>query len=526
MLKNVTSKYSISLALLVIALVANVAAGQQRPSTSSAASTRSTQQTSNEATTVFRGARDLIDEGQWQKAQEKFDYYIRTFPNDKSIEPALYWLAYTQHKLGKYDQMRATIDRLLQKYPNTTWREDARLLSAQAPGAYYPAVVAPAAIAVEPGGAVTVTPLPPMDAPRVYAATGPIGPVSVTQPAQPPQPAQNIYVPGVFGIETFSSSGNDDDPCEFKIVVLQALFQTDLERGLMAATDWLKSGSTQTPRCKGAALTLLGRHGGKSVTPVILGVARNETDLKLRARAVASLGPMTDDSVIEPLREFALNAQENEIVEAAVYALSQQSAERALTALSDVALRGKSIQQRKMAISLISTRPGEPAVDALFRIYDADQNIEVRRAVISGFANRRSERAGTRLFEIARSSDVVELRRAAVSSLSRRSGEKTTEFLLSLYDSEKNEDVKDQIVIALGSGAATYVGFPEATPVPGQNITYSGGSRMNDERVITKLIEIARDQRAPMDRRKQAIGWLSRSKHPKVLEFLQELLKQ
>jgi hypothetical protein len=81
-------------------------------------------------------------------------------------------------------------------------------------------------------------------------------------------------------------------------------------------------------------------------------------------------------------------------------------------------------------------------------------------------------------------------------------------------------------VIALGSGAATYVGFPEATPVPGQNITYSGGSRMNDERVITKLIEIARDQRAPMDRRKQAISWLSRSKHPKVLEFLQELLKQ
>jgi hypothetical protein len=49
---------------------------------------------------------------------------------------------------------------------------------------------------------------------------------------------------------------------------------------------------------------------------------------------------------------------------------------------------------------------------------------------------------------------------------------------------------------------------------------------MNDERVITKMIEIARDQKAPMERRKRAIGWLSRSKNPKVLEFLQELLKQ
>ena len=524
MLKNVTSKYSI-FALIFVALIAHVAVGQQqRASTSSASSTRPAQQTSNEATTVFRGARDLIDEGQWQKAQEKFEYYVRTFPNEKNIEPALYWLAYTQHKLGKYDQMRSTIDRLLQKYPNTTWREDARLLTAQVPGAYirdYPAIAAPAAIAVEPGGAVTVTPLPPIDGPRVYAPAGPVGAVSVTQPPQA------IYAPGaVIGFDTYPGSGNDDDPCEFKIVVLQALFQTDLERGILAATDWLKAGSTQTPRCKSAALTLLGRHGGKTVTPVILGVAKNETDLKLRARAVASLGPMSDDSVIAPLRDFALNAQENEIVEAALYALSQQASDLALTALSDVALRGKSVPQRKMAISLISTRPGEPAVDALFRIYDADQSIDVRRAVISGFANRKSERAGARLFEIARSSDVIELRRAAISSLSRRSGEKTTEFLINLYDLEKNEEVKDQIVIALGSGATTYVGFPEGTPMPAQSIAYSGGSRMNDERVITKLIEIARDQKAPMDRRKQAISWLSRSKHPKVLAFLQELLKQ
>ena len=320
---------------------------------------------------------------------------------------------------------------------------------------------------------------------------------------------------------------SDDDPCEFKIVVLQALFQTDLERAIVAATDWLKPGSTQTLRCKSAAVTLLGRNGGKAVTPVILGVARSETDLKLRARAIASLGPMSDDSVIEPLRDFALSAQENEIVEAAVYALSQQSAERALTALSDIAIRGKNLQQRKMAIALISTRPGEPAVDALFRVYDGDQSIDIRKTVISGFANRRSERAGTRLFEIARSSDVIELRKAAISSLSRRSGEKTTEFLLNLYDLEKNEEVKDQIMNALGSGTASYVGnLVEGTPLPGQTIAYSGGSRMNDERVITKLIEIARDPRAPMERRKRAIGWLSRSKHPKVLDFLQELLKQ
>ena len=43
--------------------------------------------------------------------------------------------------------------------------------------------------------------------------------------------------------------------------------------------------------------------------------------------------------------------------------------------------------------------------------------------------------------------------------------------------------------------------------------------------MIQKFIEIARDKQTPMERRKRAIGWLSRSKDPKVLEFLQELLK-
>ena len=521
MLKNVTSKQrvaSILLGFTVIALMANVSVGQQRPSTSSASSTRSTSQTSSEALNVFRGARDLIDEAQWQKAQEKFEYYIRTFPNEKNIEPALYWLAYTQNKLGRYQQMRGTIDRLLQKYPSTTWREDARLLLAQEPGS---PVVYEAVTPAAPVRATTSITAPTIQQPLVYSGTYTPPPFAI---AQPPQGPQVVYAPGVFNVEAYPSSGNDDDPCEFKIVVLQALFQTDLERGIMAATDWLKPGSNQTARCKSAALTLLGRNGGKAVTPVILGVARNETDMKLRARAISTLGATNDDSVIDPLRDFALNSPDSEITEAAVYALSQHTGERATTVLTDIATTGKTTAQRKLAISSISTRPGEPAVDALFKIYDADQNFEIRKAVIYGFGNRRSERAGNRLLEIARSSDNVELRKTAIGSISRRGGDKAIEFLLNLYDTEKNEDVKDMIMNALGSGTSSFFTNPELAAAAGQAIGSSG--RMNDERVITKLIEIARDPKAPMERRKRAIGWLSRSKHPKVLEFLQELLKQ
>src|ERR1041385_7178755 len=112
---------SLSIALVVL-VTASVALGQQRNAAQS------------EATTVFRSARDLITDGDWAKAQEKFNEYVTSFPNEKNLDAALYWMAYADYKLAKYDQCRSTIDRLLQKYPSTNWKDDARVLLAQVPG--------------------------------------------------------------------------------------------------------------------------------------------------------------------------------------------------------------------------------------------------------------------------------------------------------------------------------------------------------------------------------------------------------
>lgn len=525
-MKNLTSNTATAakrarfiLITLIVALSASVVnAQQQRSSWQSSSSNRSQQ---SDATTVFRSARDLITDGEWAKAQAKFNEYVTTYPNEKNLDAALYWLAYTQQRLAEYDQCRTTLMRLLEKYPNTNWKDDARVLMAQIPN--YAAAVAASDELIARMRTETLV-APRVEGAYVLPPSQSLAPAAIA-PGQGPQGVPGVATT-VWGLEASDNSADDDDPCEFKIVVLQALFQTDLQRGIMAATEWLKPGSTQTVRCKGAALTLLGRNGGKSVTPVILGVARSEPDLKLRARAISALGATNDDSVVDALRDFALNSPENDIVEASLYALSKHTGERAIAVLSDIAISGKATTQRKLAIASIASRPGEPAVDALLRIYDADQTIEIRRAVVSGFGNRKSERAGAKLFDIARSSDNIELRKAAISAISRRGGDKAIEFLLSLYDTEKNEELRDQIMSALGYGSNVYVSTPVATS-SGQGIGYGVGSasRMNDQRVVQKLIEIARDQKAPMERRKRAIGWLSRSKDPQVLKFLEDLLK-
>jgi HEAT repeats/Outer membrane lipoprotein len=530
--KTIASIGRIFLASFVLALISSAGTvfGQQRPSSATVSTRRPSQQTGNDASVVFSSARDLITDGEWAKAQEKFSQYVSSYPNEKNIEAAMYWLAYTQNKLARYDQCRSTIDRLLEKFPNTTWKDDARVLLAQVPGAY---AIGYADQVSSLRATPAITAVPAVDGSIIYAPAAPMAQVAVT-----PAFGQGIGVGGeatIYRLDDLDRPAADDDPCEFKIVVLQALFQTDLQRGIMAATEWLKPGSTQTVRCKSAALTLLGRNGGKSVTPVILGLARNEPDIKLRARAISVLGATNDDTVIDALRDFALNSQENNIVEAAVYALSKHTGDRAITVLSEIAASGKMTAPRKFAISSIATRPGEPAVDALFRIYDADQSVEIRKAVISAFANRKSERAGNRLLEIARGSDNIELRKAAISAISRRGGDKAIEFLLNLYDSEKNEELKDQIINSLGSGSSFYfgpaiasagVGVGQTTIAPPAGSGFGVNNRMEDQRVIRKLIEIAKSPQAPMERRKRAIGWLSRSKDPEVLKFLEELLKQ
>jgi HEAT repeat protein len=296
------------------------------------------------------------------------------------------------------------------------------------------------------------------------------------------------------------SQSADDDPCEFKIVVLQALFESDLQRGIAVANDWLKSGSSQTVRCKGAALTLLARHAGKSATPIILGVAKNETDLKLRTKAISVLGATNDESVIDALRDFALNSTVTDISEAALYALSQHNSERAMGVLGEIATSNRPVPLRRAAIASISNRPGEPAVDLLLKIYDTDRNLEIRRSAINGLSRRKSERAASKLMEIARGADNAELRRAAIYGIARRSGDQSVDILLGFYESEKDEEVREQI---LGSLAG-----------------------INDPRVTRKLIAIAKDPKTPIERRKRAIGWLSRSKDPEVLAFLEDLLKQ
>src|SRR5207247_8522612 len=97
--------------------------------------TKFAQQGSNTAANaMFSGARDLIDDAQWTKAEQQFAQYLSAYPQEKNLDAAMYWMAYSQYKLRKFNQSKDTIDRLLKTYEKTQWKDDAELLLAQLPG--------------------------------------------------------------------------------------------------------------------------------------------------------------------------------------------------------------------------------------------------------------------------------------------------------------------------------------------------------------------------------------------------------
>src|SRR2546423_6986886 len=165
------NKLSSMTRMLTIVIALLVAGGTIQNATAQKFSHRQTgnkftQQQNNEAAeSKFTAARDLIDDAQWMKAEAQFGQYVAAYPQQKNADAAMYWMAYAQYKLRKFDQSKQTIDKLLKVYEKTAWKEDAETLLAQLPGA---TVKVEPTVNVEP---VIVTPAPPV-APVAIAVPG------------------------------------------------------------------------------------------------------------------------------------------------------------------------------------------------------------------------------------------------------------------------------------------------------------------------------------------------------------------
>ncbi|HYY98934.1 MAG TPA: HEAT repeat domain-containing protein [Pyrinomonadaceae bacterium] len=290
---------------------------------------------------------------------------------------------------------------------------------------------------------------------------------------------------------------NADD--DLRIIALRALCENDKASCSTRVNEVLRSNNS--PRVKEAAIILLGRYGGTEAVPALIQMSRSESNQKLRMRAIRALGGTDDERALDVLREIAMSAtyEDESPTDSAIHALAEHDSPRAVTILGEVATRGQNMRARTHSVELLARRRGENVVDELLRLYDAVPEVEVKQYVLAALGNRRDPRALSKLIEVARSAPDVKLRAQAIRAIPNRGESEDLDVLLPLYDSERDDKLKDSLLQAIG--------------------------QYQTERAYQKLEQVVRNTSEPIERRKSAISLLSRSKDPKVLQFLAEMLK-
>ena len=365
----------------------------------------------------------------------------------------------------------------------------------------------------------------------------------------------------VLGRGDAIKQGLDRDNCEIKILALQSLFEADEDRAIGFVSDVLKANPTDCPALKYAAVSLLGSHGGPRSVPMLLEIARNQSDLRLRLTAIKRLGEQESETIADELAKLYDSDHTKEIRSQILRAFAEMHSERAEVKLIEIARGGDDPELRQLAIRYLGEHHGDASLNELIRIFDADRTPEIRGQILRALAERDDPRARAKLLDIARKGETPELRVEAIRRLGDQ-GNASIDDLLALYATESNQAIKQGLIRAYGeindpravarlfeiarsteplelrASAIRRLGEHNDSQVTQQLISLYDAEaspelkvmlirafgESEDKSAVRKLIAIARSDQS-VDLRKLAVRQLGQSRDPEALKFLEDLLK-
>jgi HEAT repeat protein len=388
------------------------------------------------AATAFREGRDLIRDSEWAKAEARFNRFLTEFPKDREVAAAIYWLAFSMKQQDKFPAADAALTRLIEQYPSSTWANDARAMRVEI-------------------------------APRL----------------------KNSQV-----IEQGVNEANE----EIRLAALQSLFEARPERALVIAGDILKAPDSSRLMKEGA-LALLADSETKEAIPVLLQVARNDSDPRLRRRAVEALGNIEDDAALEPLRTLALQSTDLTMARAAVSAIADHEGS-ARKVLLEIAASNAPVEVRAEAISELDDFEDDPTlVDDVLKMLSAEKDPRLQESLVELLEDLEHPRASAALTELARTASNVQIRRQAIEALADREDDAAVASLIQLYDAEKDERLKEDILEALGDS--------------------------EQRAALMKLTQIAAGD-SSLRLRRRALEHIGDSDDPEAIKFLEDLLRK
>lgn len=375
---------------------------------------------------IFREGRDLISEEDWDEASGKFAEYMRKYPKGKDVDAAMYWMAYALAKQEKFQEADRALARLINTFPNSRWRDDAKALQLQLPNKQPDQNIE---------GYSEETQIIALQS--LFQGNPERGAGMAAEILRDPKRSKRLKEAAVTLIgQHHSSTGMDllmniarnEADTKLRKAAIFWLGQSGDERAL----DMLKEFATSSTDAEvgKAAIFAISQNGGARAMQMLSEMARSASNRKLREEAIFWLGQRGGDegSADELLRIYDAD-NDTEIRKKIIFSLSQMGNERARQKLFDIARTSDNPATRGEAIFWIGQTGGGRGVDSLIQLYDGEKAIEVKKKIIFSISQNRAKQGIRKLMEIAKSDPAVELRKEAVFWLGQSGDPEAAKFL-------------------------------------------------------------------------------------------------
>ena len=428
------------------------------------------------ADSLYREARKALSSDSYREAANLFHRIRERYPNSVYVPNALFWEAFALDRIGgKGDLLEAKSALALQlkNFPSATTRADAVALNTRIEGM------------LARGG----------DA----------------------KAAQTLYGKASSASDDGCPRQADDD----RVDALNALMQVDAERAIPILKKVLARREPCTQIMRRTAVWLIASRKAPDAADVLMNVAKTDPDKEVREQAVFWLANVPTDEAAGMLIDLAKGGGDLDLRKRAVYALSRSRSPKAIAALREIALDANApVDLRADALNwyagtyLNSARrrttdapaSTEDPMNFLKDVYAKADDQRFRERVLYTIAQVKTDASRDFLFQIAQNQkESLETRRTVVNMFV--SMNVTGDAIATLYEKNNELEMKRQLLSALGS-------------LSSRNHNSNGGASSNG---IDQLLPIARFEKN-LELRKQAISYLSRSKDPRALALLQEII--
>ena len=308
--------------------------------------------------------------------------------------------------------------------------------------------------------------------------------------------AQTLYGRAVKASNDGCPRADDDE----RVDALNALTALDADKAMPILKKVLARREACTQAMRRTAVWLVASRKTTDAAEILVNVAKSDPDKEVREQAVFWLSNVPTDEAAGMLIDLVKGNGDLDLRKRAVYALSRSKSPRAATTLREVALDANApIELRADAVQWYMQGKGRQSDDAmsfLKDVYGRADDAQFKRSILGSIAQQRSEAARDFLLNVAQNQkESLETRRSVLSYVS-MAGVLPAQ-IATLYDKTNEVELKKQLLSTM--------------------------SMLKENGGIDKLLDVARNDKN-VELKKQALSSLSRSKDPRVLQLLQEII--